>query len=93
MVVCSSGIGTAKILATQLQQQFPEITQVKNISMFELDKEDPSKYDIVFSTVSLADNSVPYILVSPILTKQEKQDIKQSLRKNWSPIKIMNQSC
>src|SRR5699024_547623 len=26
LVVCASGIGTAKILASQLQQQFPEIT-------------------------------------------------------------------
>src|SRR5699024_9274660 len=28
LVVCASGIGTAKILASQLQQQFPEITTI-----------------------------------------------------------------
>ena len=80
LVICASGIGTAKILATQLQQQFPEITQVKNISMFELEQINPDNYDLVLSTVYLTDTSIPYIVVSPIMKEEERIKIKHKLR-------------
>ncbi len=81
LVVCASGIGTAKILATQLQQQFPEMTYVDHVSMFELVHTDPQAYDLVLSTVTLMEHTFPYILVSPILTEKERQKIKHKLRK------------
>lgn len=80
LVICASGIGTAKILASQLQQQFPEITSIENISMFELSRMTLSDYDIILSTVALADVGVPHTVVSPILTNEDTEEIKQQLQ-------------
>lgn len=80
LVVCASGIGTAKILASQLQQQFPEITSIENISMFELSRMTLSDYDIILSTVALANVGVPHTVVSPILTNNDTEEIKQQLQ-------------
>lgn len=80
LVICASGIGTAKILASQLQQQFPEITSIENISMFELSRMTLSDYDIILSTVALADVGVPHTVVSPILTNDDTEEIKQQLQ-------------
>src|SRR5699024_9775236 len=44
LVVCSSGIGTAKMLATKLKKQIPEIKQVENKSLFELEQTDLEAY-------------------------------------------------
>src|SRR5699024_2690171 len=80
LVVCASGIGTAKILASQLQQQFPEITTIENTSMFELLKTSLADYDLILSTVTLANIGVPHTIVSPILTNVDAHEIKKQLQ-------------
>lgn len=80
LVVCASGIGTAKILASQLQQQFPGITAIENISMFELSKISLADYDMILSTVALANVGVPHTVVSPILTNEDAEEIKKQLQ-------------
>ncbi|GAA3330950.1 hypothetical protein GCM10020331_085530 [Ectobacillus funiculus] len=72
LVICSSGIGTSKMLATKLRQAFPELQQVRNISLFELPQMDINEYPLIISTISLPDFFYgEYIIVSPILTKDE----------------------
>ncbi|ASK62512.1 transcriptional antiterminator [Virgibacillus phasianinus] len=81
LVVCSSGIGTAKILSTKLVQRVPEIKQVDNKSLFDLKHLNPDDYDIVVSTIPLKEFAGEYILASPILTKAEAHRIKKVIRK------------
>src|SRR5699024_12549172 len=66
LVVCSSGIGTAKLLATKLQKQFPEIKQVENKSLFKIAKTNLADYDLIVSTLPLKDIDRDYIIASPI---------------------------
>ncbi|RIP32861.1 PRD domain-containing protein [Staphylococcus gallinarum] len=66
LVVCSSGIGTSRLLATRLQQTFSEITQTKQASVGDLRNINTSDFDAIISTVDL-DISVPYITVNPLL--------------------------
>ena len=77
LVICSSGIGTSKILASKLEREFPEISRIKNISMFELDQMNLKDYQVVISTIPLKNYQGNYILVSPILSKDEIRKIKQ----------------
>ncbi|WP_239984535.1 BglG family transcription antiterminator [Lentibacillus sediminis] len=79
LVICSSGIGTAKILATKLMQRVPEIKQVDNKSMFDLAQTDTTKYDLVVSTVPLQ-GTANYVLASPMLTKGELERIHKQVR-------------
>lgn len=75
-VVCSSGIGTSKMLATQLRREVPEIDQVQNISAFDLSKRSIQKSDLIISTIQLPHISDEYLVVSPFLTESEIQQVQ-----------------
>lgn len=79
LVVCSSGIGTSKILATKIQKELPWL-KTKNISLFDFEQVNPEEYSIIVSTVPLKDYQGQYVLVSPILSQAEIERIKQSVR-------------
>ncbi|PTJ17664.1 PRD domain-containing protein [Staphylococcus succinus] len=66
LVVCSSGIGTSRLLATRLQQTFSEIQHPKQASVGDLIEIDTTQYDAIISTVDL-DITVPYLTVNPLL--------------------------
>lgn len=76
LIICSSGIGTSKMLATQINNQFPHIAELRNISAFELRDINVSEYDLILSTIPIEDISSDYLLVSPILTADELHKIK-----------------
>ncbi|MGM0876488.1 MAG: BglG family transcription antiterminator [Bacillota bacterium] len=76
LIICSSGIGTSKMLATQIKNQFPDIAELRNISAFELKDMDIEIYDIILSTIPIEEISTDYLLVSPILTAHELEKIK-----------------
>ncbi|GAA0609569.1 mannitol operon transcriptional activator MtlR [Virgibacillus siamensis] len=78
LVICSSGIGTAKILATKLKQQIPEIRNVENKSVLDLEQAEMSRYDIVVSTIGLGEDES--IQISPMLTEAEVHRIKKAIK-------------
>ena len=80
LVLCSSGIGTSKILATSLQKQFPEIKEIKNISILDLNHIDTSQFDLIVSTVQLHKADYDYVLASPMLTEDEVDGIRKAIR-------------
>ncbi|QXE01302.1 BglG family transcription antiterminator [Terribacillus sp. DMT04] len=67
LVVCASGIGTSKMLASRLQNEFPEITQVTLSSYLELKELEPDQFDLLVSTISLDQFNRPYLHVNPLL--------------------------
>ncbi|MFD2706087.1 BglG family transcription antiterminator [Salibacterium lacus] len=81
LVVCSSGIGSSKMLMTRLRKEIPEIEDLKNISMMDLQDHREAGYDIVISTMELSDNVLPYIVVNPFLTKKDIEKVKLFIRK------------
>ncbi|WP_173917159.1 BglG family transcription antiterminator [Halobacillus sp. Marseille-Q1614] len=80
LVVCSSGIGTAKILAAKLNQEFKEIEKVEHVSLFDLNDMDRYEFDLVVSTVGLLDFK-DYIQVSPMLPSGDVQKIEHAIRR------------
>lgn len=81
LVVCSSGIGTAKLLATKLQKQFPEIKQVENKSLFEIAKTNLADYDLIVSTLPLKDIDRDYIIASPMLEQADIHKVEKIVRR------------
>ncbi|MFP7480245.1 BglG family transcription antiterminator [Terribacillus saccharophilus] len=67
LVVCASGIGTSKMLASRLQNEFPEITQVSLSSFLELKDMELESFDLLISTISLDQFHRHYLLVNPLL--------------------------
>ncbi|MCP3028884.1 PRD domain-containing protein [Halobacillus sp. A5] len=80
LVVCSSGIGTAKILAAKLSQQFKEIDAVEHESLFDLKNIDLSMFDLVVSTVGLVEFD-DYILVNPMLPVGDIHKVEHAIRR------------
>lgn len=75
-VVCSSGIGTSKMLATQLRREIPQIEAIKNVSAFELSEWPITESDLIISTIQLPDIPYEYLVVSPFLTAAEIQQVE-----------------
>jgi mannitol operon transcriptional antiterminator len=76
LVICSSGIGTSKILAMRLEKEFPEMKQVRNVSVMEFKKMDIHDYQLIISTIPIPDFHDDYIIVSPMLTNVEIDKIR-----------------
>ncbi len=81
LVVCSSGIGTSKMLASKIIQQIPEITEIESSSLFDLENRKWSSYDFIISTVPIKHMEHEYILASPILTTEDIHKINSQIRK------------
>jgi len=79
LVVCTSGIGSSKILASRIKKELPAIIHTQNISMFDIEKMSKNSYDIIISTVPLSIQSQEYILVSPLLTRSDVKNIMMYL--------------
>lgn len=77
LVVCSSGIGTSKMLATRLQKEFPELKHIQNVSVMEFKKMNWEDYQLVISTIPIPDfKESDYIIVNPFLNKDEIDKIR-----------------
>ncbi|QKS69839.1 BglG family transcription antiterminator [Paenalkalicoccus suaedae] len=80
-VICSSGIGSSKMIASRLQNEFPSIKSVSHLSLFDLDDTEVAPEDLVISTIPLLDKDVDYIQVNPFLNEQDIATIEQYMGK------------
>lgn len=80
LIICSSGIGTSKMLSTRIRHEIPEIKKLVNVSAFELHQADPDKFDLIISTMPLPDLEADYLVVSPMLTKEETDKIRSYIQ-------------
>ena len=81
LVVCTSGIGTSKILAARILQEFPEVKKVENISAFNITDNHLLEYDLIFSTVPLDLSEKRYFLIDPFLADKDSKEIKALVKK------------
>jgi mannitol operon transcriptional antiterminator len=79
LVICSSGLGTAKILATRLKKEIPDIVRIQHTSVMELKDVDTDQFDLIVSTVPLNNFTFHHFVVSPILQDPEISTIKKFL--------------
>lgn len=67
LVVCSAGIGSARMLASRIKAELPEIDIVASLSWFDIQSISPESCDILVSTIPLPIPPEDYILVNPLL--------------------------
>jgi mannitol operon transcriptional antiterminator len=80
LVICPAGIGSARMLASRLEKEFPQIQLIRNTSLFELEGMDADEFDLVVSTVSLAIAEGSYVQVGPLLSEGEVKRVRDHLR-------------
>lgn len=80
LIICSSGIGTSKMLATKIGNEIPGLSEIKTASVFELKNITLDDYDAILSTIPIEEINRDYFVVSPILTNQELEIVKNYLQ-------------
>lgn len=84
LVVCSTGLGSAQLLAARLMRLFPNLHVVGVVSALETaDWEE--RVDLVISTIALPTLPIPHVRVSPLLTAEEAERIGRAMRGAASP--------
>ncbi|PSL45890.1 BglG family transcriptional antiterminator [Salsuginibacillus halophilus] len=81
LVVCSSGLGTSKMLAARLQQEIPEIGKVSLASVLEIEQGNVPHADLVVSTVPLKHAKKAFV-VTPFLSEEEAVRIHEAVQKS-----------
>ncbi|MCY9374423.1 transcription antiterminator [Bacillus sp. T17B1] len=81
LVVCSSGIGSSKMLASRLKKELPDIESFYMSSLIELKGRDVQSYDLIVSTVPIPYESIDYIMVSPLLNEEDTNQVKQYIKR------------
>ena len=81
IVICNTGRGASKLLATRIMNNLPEIHIMAILSSDELDSMEDflDNIDLIISTMRLDNIKKPYIIVSPFLSDDELQMIKEAV--------------
>jgi len=80
IIVCSSGIGTAQLVAVRLQKAIPDLEIENVISSHEVAKMNGSDFDIVISTIPLDYNLKPVININPIVKQRDIEKIREYIK-------------
>ena len=81
VLVCASGLGTAKILSANIRSEFPAVRVVAELSAIDLARQDFKEIDLVISTVRLPmPVPRPVVQVSAVPTPKELEQIRLVLR-------------
>ena len=76
LVICTSGIGTSKILKARLERTIPEMKEIDVVRAVDLKEINPQNYELIFSTITLSGFDANYSLINPILDDQEVASIR-----------------
>lgn len=89
LVICPTGIGTSKMLASRIKKEITEIDYIEIKSIKDITEHvDLKAYDLILSTVRLPFMNAGYILVNPLLSVENITDIKTFLQNNLETLTI-----
>lgn len=79
LLVCTYGMGTSKLIAARLHNQFHDAIHIVGYSSLrELDKQiERCQPDLIVSTVQLGERETPVHVVSAVLTEQDVHQLRQ----------------
>ncbi|OBA04808.1 transcriptional antiterminator [Paenibacillus polymyxa] len=80
IVVCTSGIGSSRLLATRLAKELPQIKILNRASWYEATRIPKEDYDLIISTVELPLEPDRYLKISPLLTQEESDRLRHFIQ-------------
>lgn len=80
LVLCSSGVGTSKILESRIRKYLPEINYIDVSKISQMDQIHFESYDVILSTIFLPGFPHGYRVISPLLLNDEIQDIREYIK-------------
>ncbi|OJG22652.1 hypothetical protein RR47_GL000746 [Enterococcus columbae DSM 7374 = ATCC 51263] len=79
LVICSSGIGTARILESRIRKYLPEFKKVQIGKISQMSQINYKDYDLILATIFLPGFTLPYKVISPLLLEDEISEIRSQL--------------
>ena len=77
-VVCSSGLGTTKMLSSKIRSEFSEINILYEMSIIDFENFDKDSVDVIFTTLPIDTQKYPNMLfVNAFLTDEDKANIRK----------------
>lgn len=77
VIVCSSGVGTSKLLANKITNMFDDVDIVDILSLNRFYKKRYYDVDLCISTINMHDAYIPTIVVSPLLTSEDIEKLSK----------------
>jgi mannitol operon transcriptional antiterminator len=84
LVICSAGIGSARMLSSRIQTELPEVEIVANLSWFDVKAVSRDSWDILVSTIPLPLDESEYVLVDPLLSAKGLAAVRRHLAERRS---------
>ncbi|MCK8817119.1 PRD domain-containing protein [Natroniella sulfidigena] len=79
VLVCSSGVGTTKLLSSRLSKEFSglKICNICSVIQLENSEVDLKNIDLIITTIPLDIDDVLVLQVNPLLSQEDKENIKK----------------
>lgn len=74
LIVCTNGLGTSRLLESQLEGLFSDVQTIGVTSLREYEKMNLD-VDFIVSTIPLPDRGVPVLVVNPVLNNADKEQL------------------
>ena len=72
VVVCGTGLGTAKLLSSRIANRFPNIKILATLASRQIKEYvDHKELDLIISTVPTDAKNIPQIIVNPLLLDED----------------------
>lgn len=85
LIICHMGLGMSRLLQAKLEQQYKGLTVVDCIAKHQMRSflKHHDDIDLIISTVPITQEAIPYVLISPLLTGDDKVKLNQWLKKDF----------
>lgn len=85
LLICSTGVGTSELLKIRIQQNFSNLNIIATMSQRQVKKNQAfilENVDLIFSTIKvpLKIDHIPVLLISPLLTDKDIQNINHTMK-------------
>lgn len=87
LLICASGIGTAKMLNNRIRTNFSDLNVIDTISYLDFYKKQDWQVDLIVSTIELKETDYPCIVVNPLLQKEDVQKIEGYIFKHHNIVR------
>ncbi|MDN6967799.1 BglG family transcription antiterminator [Oenococcus sp. UCMA 17063] len=78
-LVCSTGLGSAQLLAAKVRKEFPQFNIVGIWSLSDLKQQQLKNVDLIISTIEIKIDGLRTVIVSPLLKNNEIEFIKNAV--------------
>lgn len=81
ILVCNAGMATVRILEARLNDEFEDIDIINYYSYASYQKQNKLEGDIVVSTIPIEEDTLPVIVVNPLLEDKDIEKLNKHFRK------------